>query len=162
MAPHRSTKASLLQRLSSVLLLAFAACGGLEGSNTEGQVTDPLVDPPRSGDPADPADEPIPEDTAVELARPTENKPPACTVLSPSQGDDYSQDDFIYFDAEVVDPDDEMNQLEIIWTTNQGGAFLGNGFDARLQPGLHAVRLEVTDPAGAQCTHVVEINVLPE
>ncbi len=96
------------------------------------------------------------------------NSDPTCSITAPESGAVVELGETVLFGAVVDDPDIPENQLEVSWTSDQGGllgestptsggevAFATGDLDA----GTHIITLEVLDEVGGSCTDIVVISV---
>jgi hypothetical protein len=100
---------------------------------------------------------------------PTPSTPPSLTLISPSDNDIYSQDDWIVFEAQVSDAEDLPEDLSLSWSSNIDGVFDtgaagSNGIRqfswSSLSAGSHLVTLTVTDTYGLEVEGFVSFEVV--
>jgi subtilase family serine protease len=89
---------------------------------------------------------------------------PNATILSPSTGRSFLQDDIIGFKASAYDPQDGvLDGEELVWTSSIDG-LLGTGSSlekTRLSPGVHRITLTATDSDGNKDRVQISITVNP-
>ena len=94
-------------------------------------------------------------------------EPPVVEILSPVDGDQYYSDQDIPISASVVDVDNSLNSLELVWTSSIDGNLTITPPDSdglitdvlMLSQGTHTIQFDANDPDGKSDSVSVDIVV---
>ena len=103
----------------------------------------------------------IPLETGEELYGPViHNIPPEAKIDSPAEGDEFTTDDVVMFDASSSYDQDDDN-LTFLWTSDLDG-LLGSGvvLNTNLSEGKHEITLTVSDGFDGNSTDEVSVTVI--
>ena len=106
--------------------------------------------------------------TDVKIA--TFNSPPTATIIAPTDGDSFEEEEAITFEAMIGDNYDDPPDLSITWSSDIDGSLAGstpadaNGTllytTSSLSVGNHVVTLLVGDTEGEQATVSVQLEII--
>jgi len=87
-----------------------------------------------------------------------DNIPPDCLITAPTDGATLPSGEYIWFEADVDDPDGE-DPTTLWWSDRHGAMVLGEAFEFILADGVHTIRIDVMDERGGTCQDTITITI---
>ena len=94
--------------------------------------------------------------------------PPTASIVSPLTNDVYSVGDTIIFQAAVADQEDQLNELDVVWTSSIDGELMSGAANSQgmsqfssstLTAGMHSISFAVTDSTGLMADDLITFRV---
>jgi chitinase len=92
------------------------------------------------------------------------NQPPVCSIISPANGDEFTQSDIVTFVINATDEDGSIERIEImagteLITTLTQMPFIYEWDTKEVEPGSYTVTATAVDDEGEAATSIVPITI---